>query len=362
MKSPSQSYLFLCIPGIHLLTSSMAEKKRDRQGIVRKESRLPFMMEVEDEEADGRFDPFHRSGILTPFGRSRRDLGPMDVRKEDDEREWKHPYYIPVVMPRVKAPVVDMSTYLHQCGTVEIQPGIHYNGELEMGIPHGYGCLYDMVHRECMYEGAFCKGIYQGSGTLYRNGQRYKDGIFQSGQLVEGRTLYPDGSIFVGKYRDGKRHGADGRFILPSGVMMKGAWNQDRPDGKIEITVSTENKVISADNHDSQEFVIGTTYDFQHPDDNTKFTISFQDDRLAYEDNYMLKKARPVFIFYFNGDVFVGDTDSSYNPANGWYYHLVASNYQTMMIGAPVSGMEIVKVYYHDKIYMKDMRFIIKEI
>ena len=345
---------------MYLLTSSMAEKG-DRRDISRRESGLPIMMEVEDEAVDTRLHPFQHSGPLYPFGRHRRDLGPMDAYKEDSEKEWKHPYYIPVTMPCVKAPVVDMNAYLRQYGTVEIQPGIHYNGELEMGVPHGYGCLYDIVHRERMYEGTFHKGIYHGDGTLYRNGQRYKNGIFQNGQLVEGRTLYPDGSVFVGKYQHGKRHGA-GRFIFPSGVMMKGDWNNDKPSGKIEITVSTENKVISADNHDSQEFVIGTIYDFQHPDDNTKFTISFQDDRLAYEDNYMLKKARPVFIFYFNGDVFVGDTDSSYNPANGWYYHLVASNYQKMMIGAPVSGMEIIEVYYHDKIYMKDMRFIIKEI
>lgn len=55
------------------------------------------------------------------------------------------------------------------------------------------------------------------------NNTQVKDGIFEKNRLIEGRTIYRDGSMYIGQYHNGSHHG-HGRFILPSGVWIEGKW------------------------------------------------------------------------------------------------------------------------------------------
>lgn len=86
----------------------------------------------------------------------------------------------------------------------------------------------------CFYDGEWSKGRPNGRGCLYG-----KNGIFYKGSFVagvatceEGLFIYPDGSYYIGHFKDNTFHGL-GKFThKPNGTVYDGNWRDDRPNGR----------------------------------------------------------------------------------------------------------------------------------
>lgn len=64
-----------------------------------------------------------------------------------------------------------------------------------------------------VYSGTFCRGLWEGHGTLvYPNGDSF-EGRFQQGQKQgEGKFQWADGACYEGEYQANKWHGR-GRWV-----------------------------------------------------------------------------------------------------------------------------------------------------
>ena len=107
---------------------------------------------------------------------------------------------------------------------------VHYEGERENGVPHGYGVLFGK-DGEKVYEGSFVHGTFTGAGSLYEHGRLKCRGTFQNGMLTgEGIVFSPRGNVvmkgeFLGgtpwgmclEYSDDAQH-----TLLYRGFFLKG--------------------------------------------------------------------------------------------------------------------------------------------
>lgn len=264
-------------------------------------------------------------------------------------RESTHyPYLVPISAKPPRHIPIKIAGLTVSTGVVELRPGVVYQGSLWNGIPDGMGEVVDMNAKELLYRGNFRNGIYHGRGTLYVNNMQVKDGMFADGRLAEGRTIYRDGSIYIGKYRGGIHHG-HGRFILPSGVWIEGEWNRGKAVGEFKIHIAEGKKME-------------TVYDFDHADDNTLYTVKILSDRIYYEDKYLMKEVQPVFLFYFNGDIYVGNTNGVYVPVGGDYYHMVERGYEKLVVGEGMPGLTLRDIKCNPISLVRNISFIFDEI
>lgn len=259
----------------------------------------------------------------------------------------RDPYLVPIsIKPRRHSPI-DMTKLSRMSGVVEVRPGVLYQGMLLNGVPEGMGELVDINENELLYQGHFKNGFYHGRGTLYMNNTQVKDGIFEKNRLIEGRTIYRDGSMYIGQYHNGSHHG-HGRFILPSGVWIEGKWDGGKPKGEFKIHVADGKKME-------------TVYDFDHADDNTLYTVKILSDRIYYEDKYLMKNVQPVFLFYFNGDVYVGNTNGVYVPVGGDYYRMVERGYEKLVVGEGMPGLTLRDIKCNPVSLVKNISFVFGE-
>ena len=207
---------------------------------------------------------------------------------------------------------------------VELAPGMIYRGETVNGVPQGRGELLNTLTKEVIYEGQFEKGLFHGRGKLYHHNVQVKDGKFVAGRFVEGRYIRCDGRILIGRIVNRELEGK-GRMILPSGMYIEGEWKNTQPHGKCTVHICKS--------------ITDLIYDFDHPDDDTRFSVAVKPDRVFYDNKYYLKDGHfansnsPVFLFYFNGDVFIGNTTGRNEPFDGNYYRLMKDDYIKMSIG-----------------------------
>lgn len=237
---------------------------------------------------------------------------------------------VPICLVSEEAPAVEPSQ-LRTRGTIELENGNYYTGELMFGLPYGEGRLVNHSQTELLYQGSFRRGLYHGKGTQYNHNQIERNGRFEDGLLVEGRYKMPSGAIQIGKFnRNGNLTCEQGRLVLPSGGYLIGKWNDGKPLGPFTVFLGAGR--------------VPMKYDFSKKDENTKFGISIHNDFIFYDDRYLLS-AGAVFLYYFNGDIFVGTTNSRSEPMNGIYYHLVGDQYYEMILGNKLEGCDIVLEY-----------------
>ena len=242
-------------------------------------------------------------------------------------------YRVPLSLPREEAPRVNLPQNSFTQSTVELEPGVLYCGGVNNGVPEGSGTVFDTVAKEVVYRGGFSQGCYHGRGTLYSQNVEVKDGEFERGVFKRGRYIRSDGLILKGDICDNKLCGK-GTMILPSGVFIDGQWDMNTPKGKCLVHIC--------------ESIPDLEYDFSDTDSNTKFSVSVKDDRVFYNDKYLLRGTQyesvvsPVLLFYFNGDVFIGHTTGRNEPVKGDFYHMINGNYAKLLVGDVLQELSIV--------------------
>ena len=195
-------------------------------------------------------------------------------------------------------------------------PTMFYEGQLYNGVPHGIGKLIDITTSQVLYDGSWKQGVFHGYGTHYERGTLVQSGLFEGGYLKQGRWIRPSGAILVGTF-DGEFL-KSGRLVLPSGVWIQGNWKNGKPAGMCVLHVANSIKDLH--------------YDFDHPDENTKFVVIVLEDRVYYNNKYLLDR-NPIFLFYFNGDIFIGKANGRDDPVNGLYFYLHNNIYQKLTVG-----------------------------
>lgn len=84
-------------------------------------------------------------------------------------------------------------------------------------------------------QGNIYDGVVQGPAFLeYENGCTFK-GEVESGDIKEGELIYPDGSIYKGKFMNGLPHGP-GRIVYPNGTHLITTFKNGLPDNTAQIT------------------------------------------------------------------------------------------------------------------------------
>lgn len=108
-----------------------------------------------------------------------------------------------------------------------------YNGQMEDGKKHGYGC-YEFVERgeHMQYEGEFEEDLRHGRGVLeWQDGRMYR-GQFCKGKFHgSGEMKWPDGRQYVGEYFNDKKHGL-GTFEWENAGRYDGYWKNGKRHGK----------------------------------------------------------------------------------------------------------------------------------
>ena len=105
--------------------------------------------------------------------------------------------------------------------------GRSFEGDWCQGQWHGQGIMRN-AHGD-VYEGQLVNDLKDGPGTLTYADGRVLTGRFKDGYCDNGQLLFPDGSIYEGELRDGKRNGlgvyhfADGGFY--QGYSENGAFH-----------------------------------------------------------------------------------------------------------------------------------------
>src|SRR5574343_1875170 len=93
-------------------------------------------------------------------------------------------------------------------------------------------------YRGGLYTGQFYLFRAHGFGTLYANGTVY-EGDWRNGEMHgKGEYTYANGSVYYGDWRDGKERGK-GRLTLVKGTVYYGDWRDGRLHGKGEYTYAS---------------------------------------------------------------------------------------------------------------------------
>jgi hypothetical protein len=106
--------------------------------------------------------------------------------------------------------------------TGNIHSQVRYEGEIENGVPNGYGSFTSPIRDK--YIGEFKDGVINGQGTyIWSNGGKYV-GEWMDGKINGyGTQTLPDGSKYVGEFKNWEYHG-HGTRTLRDGGYFRGEW------------------------------------------------------------------------------------------------------------------------------------------
>ena len=171
-----------------------------------------------------------------------------------------------------------------------------------------------------IYNGYIQNGIPNGEGDLVQasNSKLVKRGTFRNGHLISGTYYSPSGLIQQGTFNEnGNLHGA-GMIKLISGGYLKGTWDDGKPKGIFDVFLGIGR--------------VPMKYSFGGDDRSTKFVIVLHSEFIFFDDKYLLQPGDNILLYY-NGNIFLGNTDSHNNPTLGILYYLENGKYHTMYIG-----------------------------
>ena len=78
-------------------------------------------------------------------------------------------------------------------------------------------------------------------------------------------------------------------------------------------------------------------------------------------DNKYLLDQNPIFLFYFNGDVFIGKANGKDEPVNGVYYYLYNNLYQKLSIGSGFRDESLKDVTYCPILPIKQFDLVLQQ-
>ena len=251
-----------------------------------------------------------------------------DYQISTEEELSRRAYRLPL-NAECTAPRLSDSKPLLSRNFVRMAPTLFYDGDLCEGVPHGVGTLIDATLQQVVYQGQWDHGVFHGQGTRYERGALVQSGEFEKGALMQGRWIQSSGAIWVGTFQN--QFLTSGRMVLPSGLWIEGEWKEGRPVGKCTVHVANAIKDLK--------------YDFDHADEITRYNVMVLEDRVYYHNKYLLDQ-NPIFLFYFNGDVFIGKANGKDEPVNGLYYYLYNNLYQKFSIGSGFHDENLKDVTY----------------
>ena len=162
-------------------------------------------------------------------------------------------------------------------GVYKYHNGDSYEGEWLNNVKHGIG---KFVYKEKgVYFGRFENNVKHGEGvfTYKRTGDNYsgnwkfdkKDGfgtytyaetklkisgIWTSGQLTQGRWIFPNGVYYEGEFTKNKPNG-NGKWHFPNGNVVNGKFNQEEVEDPndaeiklVKISWTTDKEIVIPDN------------------------------------------------------------------------------------------------------------------
>ena len=115
----------------------------------------------------------------------------------------------------------------HGEGILTRKDGYRYEGEWKNGKKHGHGTA---IWQDAKYVGNWKEGKEHGLGeyTHLREGLVY-EGEFSEAEFTSGTLTYPDGTKYIGQFKDFIPHGLVIR-ISADGLIQKGRWVDDGVD------------------------------------------------------------------------------------------------------------------------------------
>ena len=288
------------------------------------------------------FGPHNAGGAMGLFD----VFGPRDGRRQVSALEQstmlvKRAQRVPVEFGAPRAPTVEIPRTTE--GEVAVRENYIYRGQLLDGVPEGNGTLYCVSSKEVVYQGCFHEGLYNGYGVLFFENAECARGTFENGRLVHGRRILKDGSILNGGI-EGNRLKGEGRLIFPSGVCIEGNWVEGKPKGMVKCRMPGYEEVID--------------YDYDNRDDNTRIRVEVYDEVVFFRDNTLVKTGmNPEFLFYRNGDIFVGATKRGKEPSKGLFFHFTKDHYTQMVMNGGCEDLSIKDISYVDEGLVKSIRF-----
>ena len=116
-----------------------------------------------------------------------------------------------------------------------------FEGRFVHGFWAGYGkCIYPSGDE---YTGFFQVSIRHGHGIMNYSDGRSFDGTYTHGIKVEGRMTYQDGSVYVGQWSKGARHGK-GTYTFLNGAVFLGEFCNDAIHGNGILTWSNGGRYV----------------------------------------------------------------------------------------------------------------------
>jgi hypothetical protein len=109
-----------------------------------------------------------------------------------------------------------------------------FEGQFVHGSWTGYGrCICASTGED--YTGFFCDLIKHGHGVTKHQDGRTFEGTYSNGVKVEGKMTYEDGSIYLGQWSRGARHGR-GTYTFVNGSVFFGEFQDDKIHGSGVLT------------------------------------------------------------------------------------------------------------------------------
>ena len=109
-----------------------------------------------------------------------------------------------------------------------------YEGDWDQGSWTGFG--RHVKSNGDVYNGEFLFNVKHGTGIYsYRDGRRRFEGRYRDGDRVEGKMTYGDGSVYVGAWFNGQRHGR-GLYTFGDGTKYEGEFQGDMLHGAGTLT------------------------------------------------------------------------------------------------------------------------------
>ena len=204
-------------------------------------------------------------------------------------------------------------------GMFRLSASLLYVGELKSGEPDGKGTVYDLATRLAVYEGSFKNGVYGGRGKRYSHGELVEEGDFANGLLTSGIRHLPNGLLQCGAFVNDELYGM-GRLVFPNGFFVSGYFS-----GSKNANLGNQPflaAIPSAKN--AKKFVIGVA-----PLKGTSFFFE--------QGVFILDRESLGYLFYYNGDVFVGEVAGA-TPRNGVMYKFSGVEFMKMAVGSKEVG------------------------
>lgn len=180
-------------------------------------------------------------------------------------------------------------------GQFRLSDNLLYIGEMLGGVPDGLGVIVVMDEKNgntVLYEGMVKNNTFNGEGRRYSKGNLYEEGTFVDGVISSGIRYYPNYSLYSGSFMDNKRNGR-GRLVFRNGFFITCTWVADYPTGLIEASFPTASS-------------------------KTTFNLDLQKNIFFFSDSIVIVYNELSYIFFYNGDVFVGEATKK--GRDGYYY------------------------------------------